>query len=857
MQSSTLIFVALFACAITWHCNALPVNQGGHSEGGSQSHAASKKGAVVEDIDADLAEGTKSKSKSKSLSKTMWGHRWHRWSPHVHIPHRHHIHVPHVHVPHRHHIHVPHVHVPHRHHIHVPHLHTAKMIKDAKDAVAKAAKDAKDAAAKAVKDAADLAKKKAADLAKAAKDAFNSAMKEAKDAALKLIKDKILPKLVEEANWSPKEYRDFMLRIPKDFTGSQLDNSDDYAGYTKNADAVTQRVMKVAFGNMPHQDKCKVMQRNNGWNEKHATPFAEIAKLPKGPFSVYPFKAQYENDKDGYFAQPCNAISNGYFLSMFDMPEMASTGNCGSAASGFAMDCIDEKHLLQIAIAAMPFGSWYMHGDGGSALGGFLDVRGMWVEFYFLYRLMLNHFVHDDATRARLVMPGCNKDTVPDEEDGIKWVNQHGERMCHLYWSRNFKKGLLDPKLTMASNETKGMAKLMKGVPEMELSIAGVVLVSLRAVFHKKFPFGDEIYTKLTAKIIDTLMAKAPEEMRVAMKEFTAALDADKILGFENPHDGVGAVVDIFADFMDAMFWQESGKFGPATEAIKEASPPTAGCTWQPHSVWHRKATRVIAGFTKIAVSLKAKLKHPSAMTEFKFCGLKPCGVWVEIAGAVDDIVGGLVKVWNMKRLNSAELRPSHGGKDILDVPALYSTIKTKFGDGWPKVGNFVGDKWPKCSLNGTASPCSFTHRQIRLVPTLCDTTAPTAEPTAAPTAEPTAEPTTIPTATPTEAPTTLSPTTDGPSFSPTHTPTEEPTAVPTFTPTAAPTFVPTATPSAEPTAAPSGVPSGVPTAKPTAVPTDSPDLVPRVKALEGEVKVLEKENDALQEELDTIKAKE
>ena len=29
-----------------------------------------------------------------------------------------------------------------------------------------------------------------------------------------------------------------------------------------------------------------------------------------------------------------------------------------------------------------------------------------------------------------------------------------------------------------------------------------------------------------------------------------------------------------------------------------------------------------------------------------------------------------------MKRLNSAELRPSHGGKDILDVPALYSTIK-------------------------------------------------------------------------------------------------------------------------------------------------------------------------------------
>ena len=84
-------------------------------------------------------------------------------------------------------------------------------------------------------------------------------MKEAKDAALKLIKDKILPKLVEEANWSPKEYRDFMLRIPKDFTGSQLDNSDDYAGYTKNADPVVQRVMKFAWGHMPHQDKCQVL----------------------------------------------------------------------------------------------------------------------------------------------------------------------------------------------------------------------------------------------------------------------------------------------------------------------------------------------------------------------------------------------------------------------------------------------------------------------------------------------------------------------------------------------------------------------------------------------------------------------
>ena len=55
---------------------------------------------------------------------------------------------------------------------------------------------------------------------------------------------------------------------------------------------------------------------------------------------------------------------------------------------------------------------------------------------------------------------------------------------------------------------------------------AGVVLVSLRAVFHKKFPFGDEIYTKLTAKIIDTLMAKAPEEVRKESKAFISLLFA-------------------------------------------------------------------------------------------------------------------------------------------------------------------------------------------------------------------------------------------------------------------------------------------------------------------------------------------
>ena len=41
-------------------------------------------------------------------------------------------------------------------------------------------------------------------------------------------------------------------------------------------------------------------------------------------------QAQYESDASGYFAQPCNAISNGFFLSMFKMPEMESKVACAN-----------------------------------------------------------------------------------------------------------------------------------------------------------------------------------------------------------------------------------------------------------------------------------------------------------------------------------------------------------------------------------------------------------------------------------------------------------------------------------------------------------------------------------------------
>lgn len=556
------------------------------------------------------------------------------------------------------------------------------MIKAAKDAAAAAAKAAKDKAAKVARDL----------------------LKQAKDAALKKVRDDILPKMIDDASWSPEEYRAFTLRIPEDFKGAQLDTSEFLRGYTENADAVTQRVMNYAFGHMAPQPKATVSARNDHWLEQHPTPLAEIAKLPNSPLSKYPFKAQYEADKCGYFAQPCNAVANGYFLSMFKMPEMRSTGNCGSASSGFAMDCIDEQHLLQIVAAGMPWGSWYMHGDGGSPLGGRLDNIGMDVEFYYIYRLMIKNFVHDDTLRAQLVMPGCTQ-AVPAESDGIKWVNAHGEKMCHLYWARMFKKAMTDEALLKKPEDASKLNQMMIGVPNKEFSIAGFILITLRAVFHKKFPAGDEIYGKLTAKIVDTLMAKAKPDERAAIKDFAALLDADKIFGLENPHDGIGAVLDIFSDFLDAMFWNENGQMGPGAFALRDKSSATAGCTWQPHSCWHRKATRVISGFINAAVGLKAagKLKKPQEMREIALCGVKPCGLWIEIVSSIDDIIKGVVKVFNMKRLLSKDMRQEKGGTDLIGIDELFRTIKAKWGDGWPKVGAFpankgLEDKWPSCA---------------------------------------------------------------------------------------------------------------------------------------------------------------
>ena len=133
---------------------------------------------------------------------------------------------------------------------------------------------------------------------------------------------------------------------------------------------------------------------------------AELAN----PLPFYTFTCAHGRvDTLRYFIEPCNAVSNGFFLSTFNSPVLSSKNNCGTVSEGFAMDCIDEDHLLQVVTGAMPFGSWFMHGSGGFSLGGFLDVKGMDVQFYFMYRLMLKEYVTDVNVRSflRACMHGC------------------------------------------------------------------------------------------------------------------------------------------------------------------------------------------------------------------------------------------------------------------------------------------------------------------------------------------------------------------------------------------------------------------------------------------------------------------
>jgi len=562
----------------------------------------------------------------------------------------------------------------------------------------------------------------------------------------------LIQKVMKSVQWKPEEYWKHMTRIPKDFTGTQLDTNDDYGAFHRHADRATQNMLNFAFGAMPHQDKCET---RSGWNEYHPTPFNEIAKNPNGPFSVAPFKFQYQKDPNGYFIEPCNAVSNGFFLSTFNSPVLSSKNNCGTVSEGFAMDCIDEDHLLQVVTGAMPFGSWFMHGSGGFSLGGFLDVKGMDVQFYFMYRLMLKEYVTDVNVRKALSFGhACNAKNVPDESDGIKWVDSNGERLCHLYWARQIKK-LLTNSTLIQDYTNRGYAEgLLKGLPDMSESIAGFVFVTIRAVFHKKFPYGEEIYHKLTGVLVDALMGGAPEEVKNGAKAMGKALDKDKVLGFENPHDGLIHILDIFGDFMDAMFFQESGKFGPGTKTLKKLTPQNAGCTLAPHATWHRKASRVITKFIEMSKSpeVKKTLKNPDSMKAFEMKGITPSGIYVHLIRDIGSLITSVTATFNMRTLASADLEK----EDILNTPGFIKFITAKFGKGWPKTGDFPQDAWPKCTCKraSISDKCEAEVPAVSPTAPTTTTTAPTDAATRPPTATMTeTAPTTALTDAPTDAP--------------------------------------------------------------------------------------------------------
>merc|ERR1711988_1161080 len=120
----------------------------------------------------------------------------------------------------------------------------------------------------------------------------------------------------------------------------------------------------------------------------------------------------------------------------------------------------------------------------------------MFVQFYFMFRQILKAYVHDVDARKGFELPlGCTKENVPDSDpdSGLSFIDPHtGERLCHLWWARQFKKLLTVKDLIQNKEDTSKAQALMKGIPDMMDSTAGVVFVTLRAVFHKKFPFGQK-----------------------------------------------------------------------------------------------------------------------------------------------------------------------------------------------------------------------------------------------------------------------------------------------------------------------------------------------------------------------------
>jgi len=646
----------------------------------------------------------------QSAQRQRWGHFHHRHRPHIHVP-----------------------------HIHVPHLHTAKMIKDTKDAAAKAAKDAKDAAAKAAKDAADLAAKTAKDAAdlaaKTARDAAAALAREATnlgnqignlaessidelqklgDEAIRLaekgilkplqdLAEKLLRNLLKPVKWDAAKYHSYMTKVASDFTEANLNTVAEYSDFNNRAASSVKELAAKAYRSMPLQTQCQISLDNHNarssWHEWNPTPIKEIPV-----FNTFPFS---EQNKESWLVEPCNAVSNGAFLKLF------------------RHDTVINDLKLQYAAFGMCWGSWYFHGDGGvHPLGGSLDVWSIDVMFYYMYKEGVDKLIHDADLRKEWADPTGGMYGVSDhkaEVDNFVRVMGMSYAERNVYTVENY------TNITSGELYGKNQSKahhIMAKMPSYGHSIAGFVMVIVRSIFHKGVPLADEIYKFITDLLIDALIqceSACSCESRAFVKKRRDGLDKDKIKGFDDPTRGGAAMLNIFADFLEAMFWQESGKFGPGTKTLISHVPVDGGCTWMPHSAWHRKAERVVGGFLDAVYNhIETGTSHsPSTLSTLK-----------NVVGGIHRVVDALVKVYNMKRANGLKPPPTNptppsqpspsscgeqatesdvqlesgprgdgltgiinsGPWDFVDTKGLLAEVRKKFGNGWAPQGRGDGN---------------------------------------------------------------------------------------------------------------------------------------------------------------------
>jgi len=786
-------------------------------------------------------------------------------------------HIHHRHRPHAHHRHSPHVHHRHSPHVHVPHVHTAAMIKDAKDAAAKATKDAKDLADakdakdlfdkkakdakdlfdKKAKDAKDLAAKLLADAAKKKKDAkdlFDKKAKEAKDLAAKIAADaaqssvselealgnraielaksgipgpltdlakSMLRKLLGSVAWTQADYRDYMTRFASDFNIGLLNTVDEYSDFNTKAHADVKNVARLAYRNLPLQDRCQVSLKDHPrWLEYNPMPVSSIPVFKTFPFS--------EQNKDSWLIEPCNAVSNGAFLKLFSRD-----------------DVIDDIKL-QYAAFGMCWGSWYFHGDGAFHEGtAKLDTWSIDVMFYYVYKEAVDKLIIDATLRKQWADPTGGLKNVSDHRAEVdNWVQvmkmDDDERNVVL----KVPKDCTIPEICKDGNTTdiKKAEKLMEKMPEMMDTISALVILLMRAVFHSGVPGADEIYTYVTDLIINSLITE--DERRVKVRALRGELDKTKVKGFNDPTQGGVKLLEIFAEFLEAMFWQEQGKMAKGAKVLKSHVPPDAGCQWMPHSVWHRKAQRVIGGFLDALPLIETSTsQNPST---FSTCS--------NIVRGTSRLVLAMAKVANIARGNAMECKdpcekcndpcddarvlqcrsanwwPDGEGRfkrvkhckkitDVVGTGALLQDVRRKFGKGWWPPGQATWSKGgggPTCTKSPTAAPTA----NATMLPTFSpnSTTSPMSKP---------ANSTTSPKATLTGSPTAMPmlKVTDMPAVNVTHMPTLKVTNAPTLNPTSMPSMPPAFSPSnaTSSTSAPKpGAQADIESAAPTSAPAQA-----------------------------------